>query len=113
MSQGEGKTGKPGLPEGLRTAVEQTVAATTQGAATTAERAQALLDEVARRGQEAREEVARRGQQTREGLSRIRFASAEEVAALETRLAETEQRLREIETALKVLVVNPQSKAEG
>ena len=113
MSTGEGTPGKPGLPEGLRAAVEQTLAATTQGAAETAERAQALLDEVARRGGEAREEVARRGQRTREGLSRMRFASAEDVAALEARLAETEPRLREIETALKVLVVNPKPEVEG
>jgi polyhydroxyalkanoate synthesis regulator phasin len=111
-SQGQGKSERGGLPEGLRTAVEKTIAATADTAAETAERAQELLDEVARRGQEARDEVARRGQRTREGLSRVRFASGDEVKELNDRLAGIEERLAQIETALRTAtstVSNPKA----
>jgi polyhydroxyalkanoate synthesis regulator phasin len=104
MTQGEGKSERSGLPEGLRTAVERTLSATAGTAAETAERAQELLDEVARRGQEAREGVARQGQRTREGLSRIRLASADEVRELNERTALIEERLVAIETALRTAV---------
>ena len=98
---GEGKDERSGLPEGLRSAVEKTIAATADTAAETAERAQDLLDEVARRGQEARDEVARRGQRTRQGLSRVRLSTADEVRELNDRLAGIEERLAGIEVALR------------
>ena len=62
---------------------------------------------MARRGQEAREEVAKRGQKTREGISRIRFASADEVKELNERLAGIEERLGQIETALRTAINAP------
>jgi polyhydroxyalkanoate synthesis regulator phasin len=105
--QGQGRGERGGLPDGLRTAVERTLAATADTAAETAERAQGLLDEVARRGQEAREEVAKRGQRTREGLSRVRLGSADEVKDLNERLADIEQRLAQIETALRTAISTP------
>ncbi|HEX6115532.1 MAG TPA: hypothetical protein VFY99_00435 [Solirubrobacterales bacterium] len=109
----EGKDERGGLPEGLRSAVEKTIAATADTAAETAERAQELLDEVARRGQKTRDEVARRGQQTREGLSRVRFASADEVKELNERLAGIEQRLAQIETALRAATATASSPPTG
>jgi polyhydroxyalkanoate synthesis regulator phasin len=111
-AQGEGRSERSGLPEGLRSAVEKTIAATADTAAETAERAQELLDEVAKRGQEARDEVARRGQRTREGLSRVRLASADEVKELNERLADIEDRLGQIETALRTAISQPNPKAE-
>ena len=103
-AEGQAKGESGGLPDSLRAAVERTLSATGDAAAETAERAQVLLDEVARRGQEAREEVARQGQKTREGLSRIRLASADEVAELNERLAGLEARLGAIEVALRASV---------
>ena len=75
------------MPESLRTAVERTISATTGTAAETAERAQELLDE-----------VARRGRRTRDDLSGMRFASAREVAELRDRLEEVEARLDRAES---------------
>jgi polyhydroxyalkanoate synthesis regulator phasin len=111
--RGEEKNDLGGLPEGLRSAVEKTIAATADTAAETAERAQVLLDEVARRGQEAREEVAKRGQRTREGLSRVRFTSSDEVKELNARLAGIEERLARIEVAVRTASTQPNPKAES
>ena len=107
-ARGEDESERAGLPESLRTAVERTLSATADTASETAERAQELLDEVARRGQEARDEVARQGQKTREGLARIRLASADEVTDLNDRLALIEERLAQIETALRTAVSAPE-----
>jgi polyhydroxyalkanoate synthesis regulator phasin len=82
MPSGEGRNERPGLPEGLRAAVDRTVQATSG----TAGRAQDLLDE-----------VARRGQRTREDLAGIRFASARELRELRERLDLLEARLAAIE----------------
>jgi hypothetical protein len=105
-AEGQGKSESGGLPDGLRAAVERTLSATGDAAAETAERAQDLLDEVARRGQEARE-----------GLSRIRLASADEVGELNERLAGLEARIGEIEVALRASVeavpTVPKPKVEG
>lgn len=112
MSSGETEGEKGGVQERLRAAVERTVAATAGTAAETADRAQELLDEVARRGfeareevtrrgAEAREEVTRRGQRTREGLAKIRLAGADELQGLAARVEELEQRLERVETAIR------------
>ena len=101
-----------GVTESLRAAVERTIAATAGTASETRGRAQELLDEVARRGLEAgdqvarrgtvaRDEVARRGQRTRDGLSGMRFASAQELRALEERLTDLEERLDTLDAALR------------
>lgn len=111
-AQGDGRNERSALPDGLRTAVEKTIAATADTAAETAERAQELLDEVARRGQEAREEVARQGQKTREGLSRIRISSADDVKELNERLAGIERRLGEIEGVLRAAAAVSNPKVE-
>lgn len=99
MSEEESQSQTGGVSDGLRTAVERTLAATAGTAAETRGRAQELLDEVARRGLGARDEVSRRGQRTREGLARIRFASAEDLEALSERLARAEARLERLEIA--------------
>lgn len=128
MSQGD-PTSEPrgGVQDALRAAVERTIAATAETAATTRQRAQSLveeapdsvrgrarelLDEVARRGVEAREEVARRGQgardevarqgqRTKQGLSRMGLATGEELAAVSRRLGEIEERLARLEAGPK------------
>ena len=100
--QGEDRNDLGGLPDGLRSAVEKTIAATADTAAETAERAQVLLDE-----------VAKRGQRTREGLSRVRFASSDEVKELNARLAGIEERLARIEIALRTASTQSNPKAES
>jgi polyhydroxyalkanoate synthesis regulator phasin len=102
-----------GLPEGLRTAIERTLEATASSAATTRERAQELvgevapgpgtplreraaelLDEVARLGQEAGEQIARRGKEAREAVG---LAGRGEIARLEAELQAIERRVEELE----------------
>lgn len=73
----EGRSERVG--EALRAAVERTLAATAGSAVETRQRAEALLDEVARRGVAAREEVARRGGAARDQVSRRGGAAREEV----------------------------------
>lgn len=87
---GEAKSESSGVADSLRTAVERTIAATAGTAAETRGRAQELLDE-----------VARRGQRTREGVGGIRFATAQELRALEDRLAAIESRLDALEVAFR------------
>jgi polyhydroxyalkanoate synthesis regulator phasin len=90
MSEGDAKSDKSGVPESLRTAVERTLSATERTATETAERAQELLDE-----------VARRGRQTRDDLSGIRFASAREVAELRERVKQLEARVEALQDRSK------------
>jgi polyhydroxyalkanoate synthesis regulator phasin len=92
-----------GVAESLRAAVERTLAATAGTAVETRGRAQELLDE-----------VARRGQRTREGLAGMRFASAQELEALQRRLAALESRLEALEIAFRSTPGGqPDSKLEG
>jgi polyhydroxyalkanoate synthesis regulator phasin len=123
MSAEEPRSEKGGVADSLRGAVERTLAATAGTAVETRERAQELLDEVARRGleargevsrrgQEARDEVSRRGQRTREGLARMRLASADEVGALAARVDELEARMERLETAERTSGRDPDPKVE-
>jgi hypothetical protein len=89
VSAEESKRESGGVADSLRTAVERTIAATAGTAAETRGRAQELLDE-----------VARRGQRTREGFEGMRFASAQELRAVEERLAGIESRLEALEIVL-------------
>ena len=88
---------QPGVADSLRTAVERTMKATAGSAATTAERAGELVDDVVRRGRDARGELARRGQEAGAGLARRGQEATGEVGRrlelLEGRLAELEDRL--------------------
>jgi polyhydroxyalkanoate synthesis regulator phasin len=97
-----------GLPEGLRTAIERTLAATAGPATETRERAGELLDEVARRGRETAETLGRRGQDARdasaaianrvvEAVRDLRLASGDEVQSLERQLDELRERLAGLE----------------
>jgi polyhydroxyalkanoate synthesis regulator phasin len=107
----ESKEGQGGLSEGLRTAIERTFSTTADSAAETRERAQELLDEVARRGQDAREAMARRGQEAREASAGIttrvveaiqdmRLATAEELRELRGELDRLESRIAALEEAM-------------
>jgi polyhydroxyalkanoate synthesis regulator phasin len=102
VSSGEPQPESGGVADGLRTAVERTIAATAGTAAETRGRAQELLDE-----------VARRGQRTREGFGGIRFATAQELRALENRIADLESRLEALEVATRATpgAANPKPKA--
>lgn len=112
--------------EALRRAVERTLGATTEGAASTRQRAGDLLDEVTRLGLAAREEVSRRGEAARDEVSRrgeeastrlaeaiaeLRHADrddlAERVAALEARIGALEREIGAHET-----LSNPHVEAE-
>lgn len=102
-----------GLPEGLRTAIERTFAATADQAAETRERAQEMLDQVTRRGQEAREAVAGRAQEARESsagaaakvieaIEGMRLATREDLKELEKQVAELAKRVERLESRSKV-----------
>ena len=80
-----------GLPEALRAAIERTLATTAGQASGTRERAQELLDEVARRGQEARERITRQ----------MRIASGEELTALLEQIESLERRIEALERKLE------------
>lgn len=90
-----------GLGEALRAAVERTLGATAGSATETRQRAQELLDDVARRGHAAREEVARRGEEatTRlaEAISELRRADRDELGDVLRRLEAVERRLARLE----------------
>ena len=66
--------------EALRVAVERTLAATAAPAAETRQRAEVLLDEVARRGRSARDDLERRGDAARTEVSRRGEAAREQVS---------------------------------
>ena len=106
--ESSGPSGDRSVHEALRAAVERTLAATAGSASETRGRAQELLDDVARRGQEARDTVGRRGQEAREAsasvttrvveaIQEMRLASGEEVRALEQQLAAIERRVSDLE----------------
>jgi polyhydroxyalkanoate synthesis regulator phasin len=105
-----------GLPEALRAAIERTLEATASSAATTRDRAQELvgdvapgagaplreragelLDEVARLGQEAGQQLARRGKEARDAVG---LAGRGEIARLEAKLQALEARIEELERRL-------------
>ena len=110
--ESSGPSGDRSLQEALRAAVERTLAATAGSASDTRGRAQELLDDVAKRGQEARDTVSRRGQEARDASSSIttrvvdaiaemRLASGEEVRALDEQLAAIERRVGDLEQRLR------------
>lgn len=99
MTGEEGK-GQRGLPDGLRTAIERTLAATLGSAAETRGRAQELVDDLARRGQDARDVSASVTQRVVDAIGDLRLAGAEDVHRLEERIALLEVRLSSIEQAI-------------
>jgi polyhydroxyalkanoate synthesis regulator phasin len=102
-----------GLPEGLRTAIERTFAATAEGAAETRGRAEGMLDEVSRRGRDARQAVTGRAQDAREGsataanrvieaIEGMRLATRDEVRTLEREVERLAERVKQLEARDKV-----------
>jgi polyhydroxyalkanoate synthesis regulator phasin len=102
-----------GGPDSLRTAIERTFAATTEGAAETRERAGEMLDDVARRGRDARTAVAGRAQEAREtsagaaskvieAIEGMRLATHDEVRELSKQVEELSRRVSELEAKAKV-----------
>ena len=83
--ESSGPSGDRSVHEALRAASE------TRG------RAQELLDDVARRGQEAREASASVTTRVVEAIQEMRLASGEEVRALEQQLAAIERRVSDLE----------------
>ena len=93
------------MPDGLRTAIERTFAATAEGAAETRERAGAALDEVTRRGREASGAAGR----VIEAIEGMRLASLddlrvvnEDVKALSKEIEVLARRVEELEAKPKV-----------
>jgi polyhydroxyalkanoate synthesis regulator phasin len=100
LSEGREEDSERGVGDALREAIDRTLQATAGPAvAATRGRAGELVDELARRGREARGELARRGQAAGAELAkRGQDAGAElgrRLEALEQRLAEVEESLRE------------------
>jgi polyhydroxyalkanoate synthesis regulator phasin len=109
-----------GLPEGLRTAIERTLAATastreraealvgdvaTPTSSELRERAEELLDEVARLGQQTSQRLADRGREAREAVSRrvetMRPASENDFQRIVERLDALERRITLLEDKAK------------
>jgi polyhydroxyalkanoate synthesis regulator phasin len=89
-----------GLPEALRAAIERTLAATSGPASGTRERAQELLDEVARRGQEARDRLTRQ----------MRIATGEELRELVEQIESLQRRVEALER--EVAEAGPEAEGE-
>jgi polyhydroxyalkanoate synthesis regulator phasin len=122
VSEQRNKEDARGLPEGLRTAIERTFAATAEGAAGTRDRAEGMLDEVARRGREARQAVSERAQDARESsagaaakvidaVEGMRVANREDLRELSGQVAELSKQVDRLETRVRTLETQP--KAEG
>ncbi len=102
-----------GISEALRSAIENTFAASSGSAGQTRERAGELLDEVAKRGREAGWELRRRGQDAGAELKRRgqdastelrrrgQDAGADVVARIEEELRSISERLAKLESALR------------
>lgn len=95
--ESSGPSGDRSLQEALRAAVERTLAATAGSASETRGRAQELLDDVAKRGQEAREASASVTTRVVDAIQEMRLASGEEVRALDEQLAAVERRVADLE----------------
>jgi polyhydroxyalkanoate synthesis regulator phasin len=96
-----------GVPDGLRTAIERTFAATTEGAAETRDRAGAALDEVARRGRGASGAAGK----VIEAIEGMRLASRDDVRELVSQLEELSKQVDRLETRVRTLEAKP--KVEG
>jgi polyhydroxyalkanoate synthesis regulator phasin len=96
-----------GVPDGLRTAIERTFAATAEGAAETRDRAEAALDEAVRRGRGAGGAASR----VIEAIEGMRLASRDDVRELGSRLEELGKQVDRLETRVRTLETQP--KAEG
>lgn len=102
-----------GISEALRSAVENTFAASAGSAGETRERAGELLDEVVSRGRDAGSELRRRGQDASAELKRRgqgagaelrrrgQGASADVVARVEEELRSISERLSKLESTLR------------
>lgn len=90
------------MPDALRKAVERTFAASAEGAAETRDRAEEMLDQVARRGREARESSAGAASRVIEAVEGMRLASRDDVRALSDRVEELSRRVSELEAQAKV-----------
>jgi polyhydroxyalkanoate synthesis regulator phasin len=112
VAERKGQQGRA-VPDSLRTAIERTFAATTEGAAETRGRAGAALDEVARRGRDAREIVAGRAQDARESsagaankvieaIEGMRLASHEDLRELAKQVEDLSRRVERLEAKAKV-----------
>ena len=95
------------MPDGLRTAIERTFAATAEGAAETRERAAAALDEVTRRGRGASGAAGR----VIEAIEGMRLATRDEVRDLAAQLEELRKQVDRLETRVRTIEAKP--KVEG
>jgi polyhydroxyalkanoate synthesis regulator phasin len=106
-------SGERGLPDALRTAVERTLAAAGGAGADTRERAQDVLDEVARRGRGAREASAAITSRLAEAIQDMRLATGDEVNALGEQIEALDRRIAELERELERRASQSDPKVEG
>jgi polyhydroxyalkanoate synthesis regulator phasin len=102
MAEQRSKSDGPGVPDGLRTAIERTFAATAEGAAETRERAGAALDEVTRRGRDARESSRGAAGKVIEAIEGMRLATRDEVRELSAQVEALSKRIEKLEAEAKV-----------
>lgn len=107
-SESKPESTEPTVADALRQAIDRTLAATAPAASQTRERAEDLVDGIAKRGQEARDELARRGQEAGAEIARRGQEAREALAKrgqgatseLRGQLETLERRLASIEDAL-------------
>lgn len=91
--EGEDRSKARGIPEGLREAIEGAFVATGR----TRDRASELSEKTLDRAQGLVDEVARRGQEARGTLEGMRLTSRDELKQIEDRLEELSRRVDQLE----------------
>lgn len=88
---------KKSIPESVGEAVERTFQSTLGTAAVGRERAQEIVDEIAKRGSESARSAGEIGHRIRESIKDLRLATGDDVKQLHEQITKLEQRLAEIE----------------
>ncbi len=88
---------KKTIPESVGEAVERTFQSTLGSAAVGKERAQEIVDEIAKRGGESARSAGEIGHRIRESIKDLRLATGEDVKGLHEQVSKLEKRLAEIE----------------
>ncbi len=88
---------KKSIPESVGEAVERTFQSTLGSAAIGRERAQEIVDEIAKRGSDSARSAGEIGHRIRESVKDLRLATGDDVKGLQAKIDRLEERLAEIE----------------
>ena len=92
-----GEKKKKSIPESVSEAVERTFQSTLGSAAIGRERAQELVDEIAKRGSDSARSAGELGHRIRESIKDLRLATGDDVKRLQAMIDRLDKRLAEIE----------------